>query len=256
MLPNLGCLHIAVLGAGPRALASAICLSRHHRVVLGEAGTYRRARRLAGLAMYPSEPELDELMKGHASNIELTDSYGGSLVAADLVIVAEQPTFRPENGRFDMAAVECCLASVARWSPLATVVLESPTPVGYARNASLQHRLHVVPAPLHLRCGQIAWDRARPHQIVVGDTSERGLTYAFLAVRSCSDRNTSFLLTHASEAEAIHAFELKRRATGRAESQDAILSYCRRHRLNADQVLRGVQPYPYVHESDGIMQLV
>lgn len=257
MLPNLGRLNVAVLGAGPRALASAICFSRHHRVVLSEVGTYRNSRRLTGQAMYPSEPELDVLMKRTGSNIELADSYGSALGSADLVIVAEQPIFCPETSRFDMTAVECCLVSVARWSPWATVVLETPTPVGYAFKASMQHRLHIVPAPLHLRHGQVAWDRARPHQIVVGDTSERGLAYAFLAVRSCSDRNTPFLLTNSSEAEAIHAFELRRRARGRAESQDAILDYCHRHRLNAEQVLRGTQPYhyQYTHEPNYIVQL-
>lgn len=255
MIPNLGCLNIAVLGAGPRAMASAICMARHHRVVLGECGTYRVDKRLNGLPIYTSEPELDELLRRTARNIEFADTYSRALVGSDVVIVAEQPVFRAESGRFDMNAVERCLTSVARWSPNAAVVLETPTPVGYAHRASVQHRLHVIPAPLHLRRGQIAWDRAWPQKILVGDTSERGLAYAFLVVRSCGDRNTPFLLTNSSEAEAIHAFELKRRVRGRADSQDVILDYCCKHRLNAEQVLRGVQPYQYVHEPDGSMQL-
>ncbi|QHE87180.1 hypothetical protein F9K07_20885 [Hydrogenophaga sp. BPS33] len=255
MLPNLARLNVAVLGAGPKALASAICLSRHHRVLLGEAGAYRATRRLTGLPMYPGEPELDQLLRRTVRNIEFADSYARALAGADLVIVAEQPVFRAENGRFDMAAVESCLASVARWRPLATVVLETPTPVGYAFRASVQHRLHVIPAPLQLRHGQVAWDRARPRQIVVGDTSERGLTYAFLVVRSCSHPNTPYLLTNPSEAEAIHAFELRRSARGRAESQEHIVEYCHRQRLNVEQVLRGLQPFEFVQESDAVVLL-
>src|SRR5690606_11831970 len=104
----------------------------------------------------------------------------------------------------DLSAIEACLTAVARRRPRATVVLEAPTPVGYAVQASQRHCLQVIPAPLLLRPGRMAWDRARPHRVVVGDVSDRGLAYAFLAVRSCGDPNTPYLLTHPSEAEAIH----------------------------------------------------
>jgi UDPglucose 6-dehydrogenase len=251
MLGRLAHLNVAVLGSGPRALASAICLSRHHRVLLGEAGRLRAQRRLARLPMHPEEPGLDELMRRVAIDIGFTDSYASALDSADLVVIAEQPAFQPAQRRFDLSAIEACLAAVARRRPRATVVLEAPTPVGYAIQASQRHRLQVIPAPLLLRPGRMAWDRARPQRVVVGDVSERGLAYAFLAVRSCGDPNTPYLLTHPSEAEAIHALERRRGVRGASETREMVIDYCRRRRLNEEQVLRAMLPLDYVHESLG-----
>ncbi|MFW2357005.1 MAG: hypothetical protein ACN4F8_15865 [Hydrogenophaga sp.] len=240
---------IAVLGSGPRALASAVCLSRHHSVTLGESGGYCTQQQLARAPLYPTEPKLDELLGRTSGHIKFTDAFVKALTTADLVVVAEQPEFLPTERRFDMAPVERCLQAVARHRPRATVILEAPAPVGYSLKASLQHRIIVIPAPLLMRTGSIAMDRAQPTRIIVGSTSDKGLNYAFIAVRSCRDPNTPYLLTNASEAEAIHAFERKRVLRGRSESGEEVADYCRIRRLNEDQVLRGLQPLAYVHES-------
>lgn len=249
MFKELPRLCVAVLGSGPRALASAICLSRHHAVTLGEAGGYRTRQQLARAPMYPTEPKLDELLGRTSGHIKFTDSFADALTTADLVVVAEQPAFLTTERRFDMAPVERCLQAVARYRQRATVILEAPAPVGYSLTASLQHRIVVIPAPLLMREGSIARDRIQPARIVVGSTSDSGLNYAFIAVRSCRDRNTPYFLTNATEAEAIHAFERKRVLRGRTESQEEVADYCKQQRLNEEQVLRGLQPLEYVHES-------
>lgn len=249
MFKELPRLSVAVLGSGPRALASAICLSRHHSVTLGEAGGYRMRQQLARAPLYPTEPKLNELLGRTSGQIKFTDTFAGALITADLVVVAEQPEFLSAERRFDMAPVERCLQAVARYRSRATVILEAPAPVGYSLKASLQHRIAVIPAPLLMREGNVARDRAHPVRVVVGSTSDSGLNYAFIAVRSCRDPNTSYLLTNPSEAEAIHAFERKRVLRGRSESHEEVVDYCRQQRLNEDQVLRGLQPLAYVHES-------
>ncbi|MDP3348059.1 MAG: hypothetical protein Q8S92_03570 [Hydrogenophaga sp.] len=249
MLTNLPRLSIAVLGSGPRALASAICLARHHRVKLGETFSESSQRRVARIPVYPGEPDLNELAHRAAANIEFVDTYSRALPMADLVVVAEQPLYRTAQRSFDMSAIEQCLDAVARYRPRATVVLEAPTPVGYARSAGLRHRIHVIPAPLLMRQGCIAGDRSQPQRILVGDVSETGLSYAFIAVRSCRDPGTPYLLVHSSEAEAIHAFERKRSLRGHSESHDEVTDFCQRHRLNENQVLKGLQTLDYVSES-------
>jgi len=249
MFKELPRFSIAVLGSGPRALASAICLARHHTVTLGEASAYRTRQQLARAPMYPTEAKLDELLRRTSGNIKFTDSLASALTTADLVVVAEQPEFRSVERQFDMTLIERCLEAVARYRPRATVILEAPVPVGYCLKASLQHRIAVIPAPLLMREGSVARDRAQPARIVVGSTSDSGLNYAFIAVRSCRDPNTPYLLTNASEAEAIHAFERKRVLRGRSETHDEVADYCKVRRLNQDQVLRGLQPLAYVHES-------
>lgn len=249
MFQNLPRMSVAVLGSGPRALATAICLSRHHAVALGEAGDYRSRRQLARLPMYPDETKLDEFLHRMGRSIKFTDSYQGSLTTADLVVVSAQPQYRIATRSFDMAPIERCLDAVRRHRPRATVVLEAPTPVGYALKASLEHRIMVIPAPWLMREGHVAIDRALPRHIVVGSSCERGLNYAFMAVRSSRDHNTPYLLTNASEAEAIHAFERKRIVRGHSESIEEVVDYCKRQRLDEDQVLRGLQPLTFVRRS-------
>lgn len=242
-------LTIAVLGTGPRAVASAICLSRHHRVALAEKTSHGIPRSFDRPSRCQGEPELEELLRRTGSNIELTDSFAGALNQSDLVIVAEQPRFVRSHRTYDMSAIEHCIGSVARHRPRATVILESPTPVGFAIMASMQYRVHVIPAPLHLKQGRIARDRVQPSRILVGDASDRGLAYAFVAVRSCRDLNTPYFLAHPSEVEAIHAFERRRVLRGRSETQDEVSRYCRLHRLNEVQVLQGLQPVECVQEA-------
>lgn len=249
MLKDLPSLSVAVLGSGPRALASAICLSRHHRVSLGETDAYRARQQLARQPMYPGEARLDELLRRNPTPIRFTDSYAGALMSADLVIVAEQPVFRVAERRFDLSAIERCMGAVAQLRPRATVILEATTPVGYANRVGRQHGLQVIPAPLALRQGHVASDRAQPQRFVVGSSSETGRIYAFNAVRSCRDPNTPYLLTNASEAEAIHAFERWRVLRGRSETSTELVDYCKHHRLDVDQMLRGLQPVDHVHES-------
>jgi len=256
MFNDLPRLNVSVLGSGPRALATAICLSRHHAVTLGEVGSYRTGRQLARLPMYPDEAKLDEFLHRTSGNIKFTDSYPAALLSADLVVVAAKPVFRTATRSFDMAPIEACLHAVCRHRPRATVILEAPTPVGYALKSSLAHRIMVIPAPLLMRDGLVAIDRAQPRHIVVGSCCERGLNYAFMAVRSSRDHNTPYLLTHASEAEAIHAFELKRIVRGRSESIEEVMAYCKRQRLDDEQVLRGLQPLAFFHGSSAQELLV
>lgn len=249
MLKDLPKLSVAVLGAGPRALASAICLSRHHSVSLGEIVAHRSRQQLVRQPIYPGESMLDELLLRNPTPIRFTDSYASALIAADLVIVAEQPVFRSAELRFDMSAIERCMEAVARLTPRATVILEATTPVGYANRVGLRHGIQVIPSPLLLRQGHVARDRAQPQRFVVGSTSESGRIYAFNAVRSCRDPNTPYLLTNASEAEAIHAFERWRVLRGRSETSTELMDYCKRHRLDVDQMHHGLQPLDHVHES-------
>ena len=70
-----------------------------------------------------------------------------------------------------------------------------------------------------------------------------------MAVRSYIDPNTPYLLTNPSEAEAIHAFERKRALRGRSETQQEVVDYRRQHRLDQDQMLRGLQTLEYVCDS-------
>lgn len=249
MFKSLPHLHVAVLGSGPRALASALCLSRHNTVRLGETTGFRQQRTLARLPLYPGESRLDELLRQSPTHVEFTGSHESALLMADLVVVAEQPVFRAQQRSYDMSAIERCLQAVARHRPRATVILEAPAPVGYADQASLQHRLEVIPAPLILREGQVMRDRLQAPRIVVGSHTERGLDYAFMAVRSFLDPNTPYLLTNPSEAEAIHAFERKRALRGRSETQQEVVDYCRLRHLDQDQMLRGLQTLEYVCDS-------
>lgn len=249
-----GFLHqkIAVLGSGPEALASAICLARHQWVSLGEEVGHRQTSLAAGLDMYPNEPELDDLARQVSARLALVGSYRDALQDVDLAIVAEPPRFIAAQARFDMSGIEHCLQVVAKYRPHIPVVLETHTPVGYAVSAALRHGIQILPAPLHRRRGRIARDRACLDRVVVGDNSTRGLTYAFLIVRSCTTLNTPFFLANPSEVEAIHAFELRREASGRVEPVDVVAAYCLRHRLNADQVLGGLSPIDYVYESPAV----
>lgn len=82
-----------------------------------------------------------------------------------------------------------------------------------------------MPAPLLMLEERIARDRVQPARSVVGSTSDSGLNYAFITVRSCRDRNTPYLLTNATEAEAIHVFERKRVLHGRTESQEEVADH-------------------------------
>lgn len=199
--------------------------------------------------MYPDEIKLDELLHRTGRNITFTDSYPASLNTADLVVVSAQPQYRTASRSLDMAPIERCLDAVRRHRPRATVILEAPTPVGYALKAGWEHHLRVIPAPWLMREGNVAIDRAQPRHIVVGSCCERGLNYAFMAVRSSRDHNTPYLLTNASEAEAIHAFERKRIVRGHSESIEEVVDYCKRQRLDQAQVLRGLQPLALVHAS-------
>lgn len=199
--------------------------------------------------MYPGEPELDQLARQVFARLEFARSCIDALQDADLAIVSEPPRFVPAQACFDMSGIERYLKVIAKYRPRIPVVLETHTPVGYAMRAGLRYGIQVLPAPLHRRRGYIARDRACLDRVIVGDASTRGLAYAFLVVRSCSTLNTPFLLTNPSEAEAIHAFELRRKASGRVEPVDAVTAYCQRHQLNQEQVLSGLSPIEFVYES-------
>ena len=240
--PNLS-KRIAVVHAGPIGLSTAMLLARRNEVILQDARP-DWVDRINAADLPPSlkEPNLQEQLTLHCEGLRATPFLHKAVEGADYVIVTTPTRFDKVFGSVDTTALDGVLHEVQFINPYATLVIASNPPVGYTqrRDDAVGLTASLIVMPTLLRPGRVFLDRWHPERLVIGECSPRAVHLAIM-MRDCLLRPAvPYILTHATEAEAIFLFEQKRRLQKGFLSYAEVARYATRHGLELGQLIEGL----------------
>ncbi|MFT4224860.1 nucleotide sugar dehydrogenase [Micropruina sp.] len=197
---------ITVVGAGYVGLANAILHADRHNVVLLDVDPVRVAA--INRAESPIRDKgIEDVLAGGGLALKATTNDDEAYVDADYIVIATPTNYNARTHLFDTSSVDLVVTRALAVNPAATLVIKSTIPVGFT---DLLRRRHpgatIFFSPEFLREGQALYDNRHPSRVVVGDDSERAMSFAALMVEGASGADVPVLTMTSAEAEALKLF--------------------------------------------------
>lgn len=236
-------LRMAVVGASPAGLSSAVMLAQKHHVVLQDASSLLVHMINAGLSPY-KDPELQHWLEYQPLNLRATLYPWDAIQGAQIVLVGLPTDYIDWAHTVDTATLDHTLEQVLTISPQALVVIESTVPVGYTRTrmAALQSS-NLMVCPAALRPGKIMRDRLRPKLMVVGERSSRARWLAQLLSDPAQHAPHRVLYCGSAEAEALELLRQRFLITRSVPTHEELARYAKKQLLDLDELSQGLQQF-------------
>ena len=236
---------IVVVGLGYVGLSNAVLLAQHNEVI-GVDISQERADAVNARKSPIIDAELSEYLTSKNLNLSANTDLLASLSGADFVIVSTPTNYDEKTNFFDTSSVEAVIAQIIEHEPGACIVVKSTIPVGFIEDVRVRLDTDaVIFSPEFLREGKALYDNLYPSRIIVGDKSERSMTFANLLAKGAVKSDVDILLTGAREAEAIKLFSNTYLAM-RVAFFNELDSYALAGDLNSREVIEGVSLDPRI----------
>lgn len=200
-------MNITVVGLGYVGLSNAILLAQHNQVRALELVQEKVDWINQGISPI-ADQEIQSYLTTKDLNLEATtDKAYGYGHEPDFIVVAAPTDYDDERDHFNTIALESVLEDALKYAPQATIIIKSTIPVGYTRRINEKYQTqNIIFSPEFLREGRALYDNLYPSRIIVGDTGERGQTFADLMLEGAATQDVQVLLMESTEAEAVKLF--------------------------------------------------
>lgn len=236
---------IVVVGLGYVGLSNAVLLAQHNEVI-GVDISQERVDALNARISPIIDPELSKYLAEKDLNLFASTDLQASVKGADFVVVCTPTNYNEKTNFFDTSSVEAVIGEVKSIEVNACLVVKSTIPVGFIDE--LSERLEIKDlmfSPEFLREGRALYDNLYPSRIIVGDKSERALTFANLLAQGSLKPDVDILFTHSREAEAIKLFSNTYLAM-RVAFFNELDSYALAGDMNSREIIDGVSLDPRI----------
>ncbi len=236
---------ILVFGAGYVGLSNALTLAKRNEVKLIDINKDKIA-----LLHAKKSPIQDPLVSTYLKKKDLSISFDHKLSDDtknfDVAVIATPTSFKKEIKSFDTSSVNKVLSKLEQKNFLKLVAIRSTVPIGFTKQMQKKYpQFDIAFFPEFLRENNSLRDCLYPTRIICGSKSKNAKNFTKSLMESAIKKNINYIITDASEAEAIKLFSNSYLAM-RISFFNELDSFAMNNNLSTKDIIDGVSMDPRI----------
>lgn len=238
-------MNIAVAGIGYVGLSNAILLSQYNNVVAYDIDADKV--NLINQRISPIEDnDIEEYFQKKQIKIHATTDDGVAFKEADYVIIATPTDYNPQTNFFNTSSIEAVIKSVLKHNKNALIVIKSTIPIGYTKKIrEVFNYKDIIFSPEFLREGKALHDNLHPSRIIIGQKTDKAITFANLLKEGAKKQDIEILFTGSNEAEAVKLFSNTYLAM-RVSFFNELDSFAEINKMDTKEIIKGMSHDPRI----------